>query len=107
MPPSFEPTVLTDIRPDALVVQEETFGLLAPVIRFNDEAEIISMCNASPLGLAFYFYSRDLGRVWRVVEALESGMVGVTRAGLRVKWRRLVPSGFGLGREGSRRSVGE
>jgi len=73
----FEPTVLSDVKPDSLVAREETFGPLAPVIRFKDEADVIAMCNASPFGLASYFYSRDLGRVWRVAEALESGMVGV------------------------------
>src|SRR5213075_2795952 len=73
----FEPTVLANVAPDALVSQEETFGPLAPVFRFKDEAEVIAMCNKSPFGLASYFYARDLGRVWRVAEALESGMVGV------------------------------
>ena len=67
----FEPTVLSNVKPDALVAHEETFGPLAPVFRFKDEAEVISMCNNSPFGLASYFYSRDLGRVWRVAEALE------------------------------------
>ena len=69
--------MLADVKADSLVSQEETFGPLAPVIRFKDEADVIAMCNASPFGLASYFYSRDLGRVWRVAEALESGMVGV------------------------------
>ena len=73
----FEPTVLSNVAPDALVAHEETFGPLAPVFRFKDEADVIAMCNNSPFGLASYFYSRDLGRVWRVAEALESGMVGV------------------------------
>ncbi|MET4323768.1 succinate-semialdehyde dehydrogenase/glutarate-semialdehyde dehydrogenase [Bradyrhizobium sp. RT5a] len=73
----FEPTVLADVTSDPLVSQEETFGPLAPVIRFKDEADVIAMCNASPFGLASYFYSRDLGRVWRVAEALLSGMVGI------------------------------
>ena len=73
----FEPTVLANVKADALVSREETFGPLAPVFRFKDEADVIAMCNASPFGLASYFYSRDLGRVWRVAEALESGMVGV------------------------------
>lgn len=73
----FEPTVLANVRPDALVAHEETFGPLAPVFRFKDEAEVIKLANNSPFGLASYFYSRDLGRVWRVAEALESGMVGV------------------------------
>src|SRR5258708_34894971 len=70
----FEPTVLANVPPDALVSQEETFGPLAPVFRFKDEADVIAMCNNSPFGLASYFYSRDLGRVWRGVEALGSGV---------------------------------
>jgi succinate-semialdehyde dehydrogenase/glutarate-semialdehyde dehydrogenase len=73
----FEPTELANVKPDALVAHKETFGPLAPVFRFKDEADVIAMCNNSPFGLASYFYSRDLGRVWRVAEALESGMVGV------------------------------
>src|SRR3974390_2557793 len=72
----FEPTVLAEVKPDALVSREETFGPLAPVIRFKDEADVIAMCNKSPYGLASYFYARDLGRVWRGAEGRESGMVG-------------------------------
>nr|HEV8010100.1 NAD-dependent succinate-semialdehyde dehydrogenase [Bradyrhizobium sp.] len=98
----FEPTVLANVAPDALVSQEETFGPLAPVFRFKDEAEVIAMCNNSPFGLASYFYSRDLGRVWRVAEALESGMVGVNTGLITTE---VAPFGgvkeSGLGREGS------
>jgi acyl-CoA reductase-like NAD-dependent aldehyde dehydrogenase len=65
----FEPTVLSEVGPDALVAHEEIFGPLAPVIRFKDEADVISMCNNSPFGVASYFYSRDVGRVWRMAEA--------------------------------------
>ena len=104
----FEPTVLTDVKPDSLVAQEETFGPLAPVIRFKDEADVIAMCNASPFGLASYFYSRDLGRVWRVAEALESGMVGVNTGLITTE---VAPFGgvkeSGLGREGSRHGMEE
>ncbi|MGY4353146.1 acyl-CoA reductase-like NAD-dependent aldehyde dehydrogenase [Bradyrhizobium sp. GM7.3] len=104
----FEPTVLADVRPDAVVVHEETFGPLAPVIRFKDEAEIVAMCNASRLGLASYFYSRDIGRVWRVAEALETGMVGVNTGLLSAE---AAPFGgvkeSGLGREGSRHGIEE
>jgi len=104
----FEPTVLSDVRPDALVAQEETFGPLAPVIRFKDEADVIAMCNASPFGLASYFYSRDIGRVWRVAEALESGMVGVNSGLITTE---VAPFGgvkeSGLGREGSRHGMDE
>ena len=104
----FEPTVLTDVRPDALVSQEETFGPLAPVIRFKDEADVIAMCNKSPFGLASYFYARNLGRVWRVAEALESGMVGVNTGLITTE---VAPFGgvkeSGLGREGSHHGIEE
>jgi succinate-semialdehyde dehydrogenase / glutarate-semialdehyde dehydrogenase len=104
----FEPTVLSDVKSDALVSQEETFGPLAPVIRFKDEADVIAMCNKSPFGLASYFYSRDLGRVWRVAEALESGMVGVNTGLITTE---VAPFGgvkeSGLGREGSRHGMEE
>jgi succinate-semialdehyde dehydrogenase/glutarate-semialdehyde dehydrogenase len=104
----FEPTVLANVRSDALVSQEETFGPLAPVFRFKDEADVIAMCNASPFGLASYFYSRDLGRVWRVAEALESGMVGVNTGLITTE---VAPFGgvkeSGLGREGSHHGMEE
>jgi succinate-semialdehyde dehydrogenase/glutarate-semialdehyde dehydrogenase len=104
----FEPTVLSDVKPDALVSQEETFGPLAPVFRFKEEADVIAMCNASPFGLASYFYSRDLGRVWRVAEALESGMVGVNTGLITTE---VAPFGgvkeSGLGREGSHHGMEE
>jgi succinate-semialdehyde dehydrogenase/glutarate-semialdehyde dehydrogenase len=104
----FEPTVLANVKPDALVAHEETFGPLAPVFRFKDEADVIAMCNNSPFGLASYFYSRDLGRVWRVAEALESGMVGVNTGLITTE---VAPFGgvkeSGLGREGSRHGMEE
>jgi succinate-semialdehyde dehydrogenase/glutarate-semialdehyde dehydrogenase len=104
----FEPTVLADVPAGALVSQEETFGPLAPVFRFKDEADVIAMCNNSPFGLASYFYSRDLGRVWRVAEALESGMVGVNTGLITTE---VAPFGgvkeSGLGREGSRHGMEE
>src|SRR5437870_3374282 len=104
----FEPTVLSNVKPDALVSQEETFGPLAPVFRFHDEAEVIAMCNNSPFGLASYYYSRDLGRVWRVAEALESGMVGVNTGLITTE---VAPFGgvkeSGLGREGSHHGMEE
>ena len=104
----FEPTVLANVRPDALVAHEETFGPLAPVFRFKDEADVIAMCNNSPFGLASYFYSRDLGRVWRVAEALESGMVGVNTGLITTE---VAPFGgvkeSGLGREGSHHGMEE
>jgi succinate-semialdehyde dehydrogenase / glutarate-semialdehyde dehydrogenase len=104
----FEPTVLADVKPDSLVAEEETFGPLAPVIRFKDEADVVAMCNKSPFGLASYFYSRDLGRVWRVAEALESGMVGVNTGLITTE---VAPFGgvkeSGLGREGSHHGMDE
>lgn len=72
----FAPTVLSDVPPSALVNDEETFGPIAPLIKFETEEEVIKLANNSDVGLAGYFYSRDIGRVWRVAEALEVGMVG-------------------------------
>ncbi|MCG6206156.1 NAD-dependent succinate-semialdehyde dehydrogenase [Rhodopseudomonas sp. HC1] len=104
----FEPTVLADVRTDALVAHEETFGPLAPVFRFKDEAEVIRLANNSPFGLASYFYARDIGRVWRVAEALESGMVGVNSGLITTE---VAPFGgvkeSGLGREGSHHGMEE
>ncbi|MGA0967382.1 MAG: NAD-dependent succinate-semialdehyde dehydrogenase, partial [Flavobacteriaceae bacterium] len=73
----YQPTILTDVTPQAKITFEETFGPVAPVYKFKDEKEVIDLANNSPYGLASYFYSRDIGRVWRVAEALEYGMVGV------------------------------
>lgn len=104
----FEPTVLSDVPANALVTQEETFGPLAAVIRFKDETDVIAMCNKSPFGLASYFYARDLGRIWRVAEALESGMVGVNTGLITTE---VAPFGgvkeSGLGREGSHHGMEE
>ncbi|MEO5694341.1 MAG: NAD-dependent succinate-semialdehyde dehydrogenase, partial [Usitatibacter sp.] len=73
----YEPTILTGVTSDMKVAVEETFGPVAPLFRFKDEAEVIAQANASEFGLASYFFSRDVGRVWRVAEALEAGIVGV------------------------------
>src|SRR5450631_2343041 len=73
----FEPTVLTGVTPDMKIFREETFGPVAPLIRFSTDAEVIELANRTEFGLASYFYSRDIGRIWRVAEALEYGMVGV------------------------------
>ncbi|MGO8835151.1 MAG: NAD-dependent succinate-semialdehyde dehydrogenase [Roseiarcus sp.] len=104
----FEPTVLADVAPDSIVAREETFGPLAPVFRFHDEAEAIRLANDTRFGLASYFYARDLGRVWRVAEALEYGMVGVNSGAISTE---LAPFGgvkeSGVGREGSRHGVEE
>ena len=90
------------------MAHEETFGPLAPVFRFKDEADVIAMCNNSPFGLASYFYSRDIGRVWRVAEALESGMVGVNTGLITTE---VAPFGgvkeSGLGREGAAEGMKE
>jgi len=102
----FQPTVVRDVPGDARVAREETFGPLAPVIRFTDEQEVIAMANDSDFGLAGYFYARDLGRVWRVAEALETGMVGVNTGLISTE---LAPFGgvkqSGLGREGSKYGI--
>jgi succinate-semialdehyde dehydrogenase / glutarate-semialdehyde dehydrogenase len=104
----FEPTVLSEVGPDALVAHEETFGPLAPVIRFKDEVDVVSMCNNSPFGLTSYFYSHDVGRVWRVAEALESGVVGINTGMITTE---VAPFGgvkqSGLGREGSHHGIEE
>ena len=104
----FEPTVLADVSPDALVAREETFAPLAPVIPFATEEEAIELANRSEFGLAAYFYSRDLARVFRVAEALESGMVGINTGMIA---NEAAPFGgvkqSGLGREGSRHGIEE
>lgn len=98
----FEPTVLGDVTPAMLVARDETFGPLAPIFRFDTEAEAIAMANDTEFGLASYLYTRDLGRAWRVSEALEYGMVGVNEGLISTE---VAPFGgikqSGLGREGS------
>jgi succinate-semialdehyde dehydrogenase/glutarate-semialdehyde dehydrogenase len=98
----FEPTVLADATRDMKIFREETFGPVAPVFRFTTEAEAIEMANDTEFGLASYFYGRDIGRVWRVAEALEYGMVGVNEGLISTE---IAPFGgvkeSGLGREGS------
>jgi len=102
----FEPTILTNVPKDAAVAKEETFGPLAPLFRFKDEAEVIAMSNDTEFGLASYFYARDLGRVFRVAEALEYGMVGVNTGLIS---NEVAPFGgikaSGLGREGSKYGI--
>jgi succinate-semialdehyde dehydrogenase/glutarate-semialdehyde dehydrogenase len=77
----YAPTILSDVPADALFQSEETFGPVAALIKFETEEEVIALANNSDVGLAGYFFSRDVGRVWRVAEALEVGMVG-TNTGL-------------------------
>ncbi|BAK77352.1 succinic semialdehyde dehydrogenase [Pseudogulbenkiania sp. NH8B] len=102
----FEPTILRDVTPAMRVASEETFGPVAPVFRFVDEADVIAQANASEFGLAAYFYSRDLARVWRVAEAIEAGMVGVNTGLISTE---VAPFGgikqSGCGREGSRYGI--
>jgi succinate-semialdehyde dehydrogenase/glutarate-semialdehyde dehydrogenase len=99
----FEPTVLLDVADHMLVAQEETFGPVAPLFRFNTEADVIAMANATEYGLASYFYTRDLARSWRVAEALECGMVGINTGLISTE---VAPFGgvkqSGMGREGSK-----
>ena len=73
----FEPTILANVPHDAMIFTEETFGPVAPLFRFKDEAEAIALANDTPFGLAAYFYARDIGRIFRVAEAIESGMIGI------------------------------
>ncbi len=98
----FEPTVLADVTQDMLITREETFGPVAPVIRFDDDADAIRMANDTPFGLAAYFYARDLKRVWTVAEAIEAGIIGVNTGIISTE---VAPFGgvklSGLGREGS------
>ncbi len=104
----FEPTILTGVTQEMLVAREETFGPLAPIFRFSDDAEAIRMANDTEFGLASYFYSRDIHRVWRVAEALEYGMVGINTGLISTE---VAPFGgmkeSGIGREGSRYGIEE
>jgi succinate-semialdehyde dehydrogenase / glutarate-semialdehyde dehydrogenase len=102
----FEPTVLEGVREDALIFSEETFGPIAPIASFKDEADALRLANATPFGLAAYFYSRDLSRIFRVAEALDFGMVGANETQISSE---IAPFGgmkqSGLGREGSRYGI--
>ncbi|MBI1263020.1 MAG: succinate-semialdehyde dehydrogenase [Rhizobiales bacterium] len=97
----YEPTIIADATSSMKVAQEETFGPLSPIFRFKDEAEAVKLANDTPFGLASYFYSRDIGRVWRMAEALEYGLVGVNAGLISTE---VAPFGgykeSGLGREG-------
>ena len=104
----FEPTVLAEVTQQMKVAREETFGPLAPLFRFKDEKQLIEYANDTEYGLASYFYSRDIGRIWRVAEALEYGMVGVN---VPFMASEVVPFGgikeSGIGREGSKYGIDE
>ncbi|MDG5494932.1 NADP-dependent succinate-semialdehyde dehydrogenase [Niveispirillum sp. BGYR6] len=102
----FEPTILTGVTTEMKVAREETFGPVAPLFRFKDEEEAIAMANDTEFGLAAYFYSRDIGRVWRVAEALEYGIVGINEGIISTE---VAPFGgvkeSGTGREGSKYGI--
>ena len=104
----YEPTVLTNVTPEMKIFREETFGPVAPLIRFKTDDEVVELANRTEFGLASYFYSRDIGRVWRVAEALEYGMVGVNSGLITTE---VAPFGgvkqSGLGREGSKYGIEE
>ena len=98
-----EPTILTDVNSDMKVFREEIFGPIAPIFKFSTEEEVIQMANDTEFGLACYFYSRDIGRIWRVAEALEYGIVGINEG---IISNEMAPFGgvkeSGQGREGSK-----
>ncbi|MBB4260567.1 MULTISPECIES: NADP-dependent succinate-semialdehyde dehydrogenase [unclassified Bradyrhizobium] len=102
----YQPTVLADSTPDMLIFKEETFGPVAPVFRFSSEEEVISLANATEFGLAAYFYGRDIGRIFRVAEALEYGIVGINEG---IISSEVAPFGgmkeSGNGREGSKYGI--
>ena len=104
----YEPTILVDVTPDMRLAREEIFGPVAPLFRFKEEAEAIQMANDTEFGLASYFYARDIGRIFRVSDALEYGMVGVNTGLISTE---IAPFGgvksSGLGREGSRHGLDE
>ena len=102
----FEPTVLTDVPVSAEIWREETFGPVAPLFRFSTEEEAVRMANDTDYGLAAYFYARDVGRIFRVTEALEYGIVGVNEGIISTE---VAPFGgvksSGLGREGGHHGI--
>jgi succinate-semialdehyde dehydrogenase/glutarate-semialdehyde dehydrogenase len=101
-----EPTILTNVSTDMRVFNEEIFGPVAPVFRFSTEAEAIALANDTPFGLASYFYARDIGRIWRVAEGLEYGIVGINEGIISTE---VAPFGgvkeSGSGREGSKYGI--
>jgi succinate-semialdehyde dehydrogenase/glutarate-semialdehyde dehydrogenase len=104
----FEPTILTNVTAQMMVAREETFGPVAPLFKFKTEEDVIAQANDTPFGLAAYFYSRDIGRVWRVAEALECGIIGINEG---IISNEVAPFGgfkqSGLGREGSHHGTEE
>jgi succinate-semialdehyde dehydrogenase/glutarate-semialdehyde dehydrogenase len=104
----FEPTILVDVTPAMAVAREETFGPVAPLFRFHAEADAIRLANDTEFGLAAYFYGRDIGRIWRVAEALEYGIIGINTGIISTE---VAPFGgvkeSGIGREGSKYGLEE
>ena len=104
----FEPTILANVPKEAVIFSEETFGPVAPLFRFKTEEEAIALANDTPFGLAAYFYARDVGRIFRVAEAIESGMIGINEGIISTE---VAPFGgvkeSGLGREGSLYGIDE
>jgi succinate-semialdehyde dehydrogenase/glutarate-semialdehyde dehydrogenase len=104
----FQPTVLTGVTPSMMISREETFGPVAPLFRFKTEEEAVALANDTEFGLAAYFFGRDIGRVWRVAEGLEAGMVGINTGLISTE---VAPFGgikeSGLGREGSKYGIDE
>ena len=104
----FQPTVLANVSPSMKITHEETFGPVAPLYRFKTEDELIRLANDTEYGLAAYFYSRDIGRVWRVAEGIESGIVGIN---VGIISTEVAPFGgvkqSGIGREGSKYGMEE
>jgi succinate-semialdehyde dehydrogenase/glutarate-semialdehyde dehydrogenase len=104
----YQPTILADVKAGMKITKEETFGPVAPIIRFKEENEVVKMANDTEFGLASYFYTRDLGRAWRVSEALEYGLVGLN---VGIISTEVAPFGgmkeSGLGREGSKYGIDE
>lgn len=104
----YEPTILADVTSEMMIAREETFGPVAPLFRFKTEEDVIAMANDTPFGLAAYFYARDVGRVWRIAEALECGIIGINEG---IISSEVAPFGgvkeSGVGREGSQHGVEE
>jgi succinate-semialdehyde dehydrogenase/glutarate-semialdehyde dehydrogenase len=104
----YEPTVLTGVTTDMMVTREETFGPVAPLFKFKTEEEALKLANDTEYGLASYFYTRDMGRVWRVMEGLEYGIIGINEG---IISSEVVPFGgmkeSGIGREGSKYGIDE
>ena len=104
----YKPTILADVTQDMKVAREETFGPVAPLFRFKDDEEVISLANDTEFGLAAYFYGRDIGRVWKTAEALEYGIIGINEGIISTE---VAPFGgmkeSGIGREGSKYGIDE